>query len=66
MLFPKAVGSPDGVVIVTVVVAAAVGVEHGVALILLTQYVVVAVGETVIEAPVPESMLEPTVPVPHW
>ena len=39
---------------------------HGAAPFLLTQYVVVVEGETVIEAPVPEITFEPTVvPVPH-
>jgi hypothetical protein len=61
------VGAVDTAVTVTVVLSAEVTVLHGVGSTLRTQYDVVAVGFTVIEAPVaPEIIPEPIVgPVPH-
>lgn len=61
------VGAVANVVTVTVRVCEPVVVLHGALSILLTQYVVVVVGETVIEAPVwPAITLFGAAPVPHW
>ena len=61
------VGAVAGVVTEIVVVVPPVFPEQGDDCVLLTQYVVVDVGETVMEDPVPEITFDPTLePVPHW
>ena len=61
------VGAVDAGVTLIVKVTPPVFPEHGEDRVLLTQYVVLEVGETLIEDPVPEMTFEPKVdPVPHW
>ena len=61
------VGAVDAVVTVTGCVTPEVMVLHGAGSTTRTQYVVLAVGLTVIDAPEPAMTLFPTVfPVPHW
>ena len=60
------VGAVGAAVTVIDVVTPPVFPEQGEDCVLLTQYVVFAVGETVMEEPVPEIVFDPTEePVPH-